>query len=286
MKYYAIRFSLNPNVEAARDILACLAGEIGFESFEETKTGLDGYITYAHYEPERLAQILQNFPIPNIQIAFQEEIIEERNWNAAWEEDGFEPIIVDDRCVIYDARHLSAPPCKMKGPISIGIEPVQAFGTGTHETTQMIVSELLQCGCQGKRVVDCGCGTGILSIVAAKCGASEIIAYDIDEWSVNNTIHNAALNAVENIEVMHGDVQVLSHVNGLFDIIIANINRNILLEDLPTFKDFMAEKGLLILSGFYDNDAQILIEKAHSLGLTLLKRKEKNHWNMLAFQLI
>lgn len=285
MKYYAVHFTLAPNTEAARDILACLCGEIGFESFEDSKSGLNGYIQHATYDETRLRQVIQDFPMTDVQIAYQTELMEEHNWNAAWEEEGFEPIVVDDRCVIYDARHHSAPPFVKEGQMSIGIEPVQAFGTGTHETTQMIVAELLQRDCQGRRIVDCGCGTGILSIVAAKCGASEVIAYDIDEWSVDNTHHNAQLNGVENIEVLHGDIHILSHVEGLFDIVTANINRNILLEDLPTFKDVMHEKSILILSGFYENDAPILVEKAQELGLSLQKEEKKNRWCMLVFEL-
>ena len=168
-------------------------------------------------------------------------------------------------------------------PLRIGIEAQMAFGTGTHETTRLMVAQLLDAQLSGKRVLDCGCGTGILGIAASKLGAEEVVAYDIDEWSVENTRHNAALNGVENLQVLHGDSRVLSHVSGVFDVVVANINRNILLADLPHFADVLSSTGTLLLSGFYQEDAPLLVAEAERNGLQLLHKAGENGWACLVF---
>ena len=147
----------------------------------------------------------------------------------------------------------------------------------------MMIFMLLQLRLSEKRVLDCGCGTGILSIAASKLGASKVIGYDIDEWSVNNTLHNATMNNVTNLEVFHGNAQVLSHVSGLFDVVLANINRNILLQDMTSFVELMTPGAILLLSGFYEADANLLIEKATQLGLVVRNRKTEDDWCCLMF---
>ena len=284
MKYTTFRFTILPNVEPARDLLAALCGELGFESFEETEEGINGYVPADLVDEAAVGALLPDFPMPGVRISYTKEAAEERNWNAVWECNGFETINIDGRCCIHDARKDDG--CIDDGKVlHVAIEPCQAFGTGTHETTRMIVSELLDMDLSGKRVLDCGCGTGILSIIASRLGASDIVCYDIDEWSVNNTKHNAGLNKVGNIEVFEGDARVLSHVNGLFDVVLANINRNILLADMPHFKDVMAPGGLLLLSGFFVEDAPLLVEEAHRLGLVVSKQREDNGWCMLQLKL-
>jgi ribosomal protein L11 methyltransferase len=149
----------------------------------------------------------------------------------------------------------------------------------------MIVGTLLDMDLKDKRVLDCGCGTGILAITALKCGAVDAVAYDIDEWSADNTRHNAEINGVaDKIEVFEGNANVLSHISGVFDFVLANINRNILLADMPAFKEVMANGGTLILSGFYEEDVPLLVEKAESLGLNLKEKKEEGEWRMLYFK--
>ena len=174
-------------------------------------------------------------------------------------------------------------PPSIDGALDIVIDARMAFGTGTHETTQMMVGELLRHDLEGKRVLDCGCGTGILSIVASKSGASDIVAYDIDEWSVENTEHNARLNGVDNIEVLTGDVNVLSHVSGLFDYVLANINLNILLADMASIREVMASGGHLLVSGFYTSDVEALKAEAQRLGLTCQSSISSGSWAMLSF---
>lgn len=148
----------------------------------------------------------------------------------------------------------------------------------------MMVSQLLSIELEGKRVLDCGCGTGILSIVAAKCGAHQVVGYDIDEWSVENSLHNAQLNEVaDKMEVLHGDANVLSHINGLFDVVVANINRNILLADMKSFAEVMANGAKLLLSGFYVEDGISIAEHAGELGLTLDQTVSENNWCCMSF---
>ena len=172
----------------------------------------------------------------------------------------------------------------LQAPISIAIDQTMAFGNGAHETTKMIVSELLSLDLSGLRVLDCGCGTGILSLVAKRCGAAHVTAYDIDEWSVDNTRHNAELNSIELHDILLGDVSVLSHVDGVFDVIVANINRNILYDDMPVILETLSPDGTLILSGFYQDDAQMLADRAAEFGMREVKRKVDNSWTMLCFK--
>ncbi len=268
-------------VQTAKDLLADALGEVGFESFEETQQGLKAYIPAENFDEQHLKEVLKNIPIQGIDLTYHLEDMEDKNWNETWENAGFPPIDIDEQLIIYDAKSAFVPATDHK--IYIGIEARQAFGTGNHQTTRMMISMLLQLRLSEKRVLDCGCGTGILSIAASKLGASKVIGYDIDEWSVNNTLHNATMNNVTNLEVFHGNAQVLSHVSGLFDVVLANINRNILLQDMTSFVELMSPGAILLLSGFYESDANLLIEKATQLGLVERNRKTEDDWCCLMF---
>lgn len=284
MHYYKAEFKIECDEDIkqiARELLADMAGEAGFESFEETETGLDGYVQMDLFHKEMLDQMISEFPIENVLIEYTIACVIDEDWNQEWESIGFEPIDINEKIMVFDAKK-SIP--LVERPISIGIEAKNAFGTGTHETTQMILSELLDLDIASKRVLDCGCGTGILGIAASKLGAEEIVAYDIDEWSVKNTDHNAVLNGVSNIRVMEGDSSVLTHISGVFDLVMANINRNILIDDLPRFRDVLNVGGTIILSGFFTEDAPIILEKAWELGLSEFSRKENNNWCMLVLK--
>lgn len=284
MEYYVTHFTINTSEElmqACRELLADIIAEAGYEAFEDTVTGLDAYVQTHLLNPELTKQLLGDFPISETEITFVSEEVEQENWNAEYEKEVFEPISIDSRCIIYDASSNEAESLAASAPISIAIDQQMAFGNGAHETTKMIVTELLDTDLKGKRLLDCGCGTGILSIMAKRCGACHVTAYDIDEWSVENTKHNAAINNIELIDVLLGDVSVLSHVDGVFEIIVANINRNILLADMPTIIETLAPDGRLILSGFYEEDATLLLEKAAELGLQEVKRTVENNWTML-----
>lgn len=287
MKYLVVKFKINTGddmMQICRDLLADSAAEAGFESFEETEQGIDAYVQKDFFEQEVLDKNLHNFPIENTAISYSIEDAEDKDWNQEWEEQGFEPICVDDQILIYDAKHPELHPTTSPDHIEIGIEAKLAFGTGNHETTRMIVSTLLNNNLYQKRVLDCGCGTGILGIVAAKLGASEVVGYDIDEWSVENAKHNAKLNGIDKMEVYFGNASVINHISGIFDIILANINRNILLNDMKTFRSVLNKGGLLVLSGFYEEDVPTLLTKAQELGLQEIGKRTDNNWTCLVFK--
>lgn len=269
-------------IQIARDLLTDALGEAGFETFEDTEEGINGYVQESLFDENAMNDVISNFMLPDVTINANIQEAEYKNWNEEWEEAGFERININDSITIYDARHDDGN--GIASGISIGIETKQAFGTGTHETTRMIVSTLLNIDLKGKRVLDCGCGTGILGIAASKLGASEVVGYDIDEWSSENAIHNAELNGVDNMKVMLGDASVLKSVEGKFDVVLANINRNILLADMPAFVSVMADDSLLILSGFYASDVDLLIEKASSLGLSKIDSKSDSEWTCLVLK--
>lgn len=285
MKYLVAEFKIECQdgmIQIARDLLTDALGEAGFETFEDTEDGIKGYVQESLFDENAMNDVISNFMLPDVSISANIQEAEYKNWNEEWEEAGFERININDSITIYDARHDDGN--GIASGISIGIETKQAFGTGTHETTRMIVSTLLNIDLKGKRVLDCGCGTGILGIAASKLGASEVMGYDIDEWSSENAIHNAELNGVVNMKVMLGDASVLKSVEGKFDVVLANINRNILLADLPAFVSVMADESLLILSGFYASDVDLLIEKASSLGLSKIDSKSDSEWTCLVLK--
>lgn len=287
MKYIQVKFSAEPDSQDVRDIIAALAAEVGFDSFTDEPDGLVGYCQEDLFNKETLTEIIQSLPIPDVKVSFEAAKAEDKNWNEEWEKAGFDPIIIDDRCAIIcknmEEDAIATYPQLEKIPMKIAIDAQQAFGTGTHETTQMIVSLLLNQDLTEKRVLDCGCGTGILGIVAAKCGAKEVVSYDIDEWSVRNAEHNAELNGVE-LDVLEGDRRVLSHVSGVFDVILANINRNIILEDIDEFVSVMTTESKIILSGFYEQDAEAIIQKANELGLKENQRLLNHDWCCLLLE--
>ena len=286
MKYYETKFTFSPYSDDAADLLAALIADAGFESFNNDGEKLLAYVQTTLYDESMLNDIISTFPLSDVKINFTVSEVEDQDWNATWEQQGFDPIIIGKECIIYDANHpesIDGMVTDGEQPMLVAIEARQAVGTGTHQTTQMIVERLLHSNLGGKRLLDCGCGTGILSIVASKCGALDVVGYDIDEWSVRNTQHNAELNDVDNITVYEGDSSVLSHVSGLFDVVVANINRNILLGDMSRFVDVMLPHAHLILSGFYEDDADILVNKAHEFNLTEIYREITDSWTMLEF---
>ena len=296
MKYFEVEFTLTPCSQVAQDLLSALAGEAGFETFEETATGLMGYVQQALFDESALQQTIASFPLDDTHIEYNVREAEDRDWNEQWEQEGFEPIIIksdkrevisDKReVIIHDGRHMPELITDHSSLItSIEIDAHLAFGTGTHETTQMICEVLLERNMKNRWVLDCGCGTGILGICALKLGAEKCLAYDIDEWSVENTRHNAVINQVDDrLTVLHGDASVLDTVKDSYDVLLANINRNILLQDMKRFANVITPQQLLILSGFYEEDIPLLVKKASNFGFYLLDTKKNGDWACLVFQ--
>ena len=282
MKYFEVEFTINPMSADASDLLAAIAGDAGFETFEEAENGLKGYVQQSLFDEDALRSCIVDFPIEGISIIYNVREAEDRDWNEQWEQEGFEPIIIPP-LAIHDGRHLP----EVESEISIEIDAKLAFGTGTHETTRMICKELISTvpELEEVRVLDCGTGTGILSIAALKLGASEAVGYDIDEWSADNARHNAVINRVDEcFTSLLGDASVIDTIEGEFDLVLANINRNILLADMPRFVSKMHSGSKLILSGFYTADSPLLIQKAADLGLTFVSQNQDQDWACLVFK--
>ncbi len=284
MKYFETEFKISgPEalIQDARDVLAAMAGDAGYETFEDTADGIKGYVQQDFYAEDALAAIIADFPFDDITIEYVTREAEYRDWNEQWENEGFEPIFITDECVVHDGRHLPSKTCKTM----VEIDAKLAFGTGTHETTRMVAQQLVLSEPCGKTVLDCGCGTGILGIIALKHGASHVVGYDIDEWSADNARHNAVINGVgDDFDALLGDTGVVEGISRQFDIILANINRNILLSDMPRWRPLMSPSGILILSGFYASDVEPLTTKASELGLKVQSHQEDGDWQCLVFK--
>ena len=288
MKYYVANFDIecaDELLQPARELLSAAACEAGFEAFEDTDNGIAGYVQRPLYDKEALDAAIVDYMPEGTQVTYNIEEVPDQDWNQGWEDQGFEPIGVSDQLVIYDAKHTDMSMfAGDDGVMRIFIEARNAFGTGTHQTTRMILRRLLGMDLTGKSVLDCGCGTGILGIVASRLGANRVLGYDIDEWSSENAKHNAALNGVDNLDVLLGDASVLDGVKEEFDVVIANINRNILLNDMTAFRNHLKTGGRLILSGFYETDVPMLEQAAQSNGLTIIDVVTDGEWACAMFE--
>ena len=273
MNYVGCHFEVVP-LEPWTDLLINELGDLGFESFLQTETGVSAFILEADWTEHLLSQIdLTNNE--HVKISHQIEFIKEENWNATWES-SFDPICVSNRCTIRAPFH---PPSTTE--MEIIINPKMSFGTGHHQTTHMMVQMLIDMEIKGTRVLDMGCGTGILAIVACKKGASSITAIDFDEWCFNNSLENIQVNGCPSIKVILGDASVLGHE--IYDLIIANINRNVLLNDLSAYVNVLAPGGSMLLSGFYAEDIPMIRDKAESLGLSYVENIERDNWIAIKF---
>lgn len=279
MKYFEFTFTTDPCNETVNDVLAAVLGEVGFESFVECEVGLTAYIQQCLCDETIIKSAIEEFPIPDACIAYSFVEAEDKDWNEEWEKNFFQPIVIDNRCVIHSTFHKDVP----TATYDIVINPQMAFGTGHHETTSLIIGELLECGdLKDKSLLDMGCGTSILAILARMRGARPCTAIDIDEWCVRNSIENIALNRVDDIAVSQGDASTLSG-KGPFDVVIANINRNILLNDMKQYVACMHRGAELYMSGFYVDDIPLIREEAEKNGLSFVHHKEKNRWAAVKF---
>ena len=278
MKYFEVTFRVTPCNETVTDILSALCGEIGFESFVECEGGMQAYIQQPLFDEAALKQMLSTFPMPGTNISYTLAEPEDKDWNEEWEKNFFQPIVIGDRCVIHSTFHKDYPQTEY----DIVINPQMAFGTGHHETTSSIIGELLDADLQGKSVLDMGCGTSILAILASMRGAAKVTAIDIDDWCVNNSRDNIALNHVTNVRAELGDASSLEGREP-FDVIIANINRNILLNDMRAYAACMHSGSELYMSGFYVDDIPAIRQKAESLNMTFDHFREKNRWVAVKF---
>jgi ribosomal protein L11 methyltransferase len=244
----------------------------------EWENGVQAYVQQSLFDEEALKEMVENFPLPDTSISYEIKEAEDKDWNEEWEKNFFQPIVIGDRCCIHSTFHKDTP----KTEYEILINPQMAFGTGHHETTSSIICELLDADLEGKSVLDMGCGTSILAILASMRGANPVTAIDIDDWCVNNSRDNIELNGIHNIKVELGDAALLEGREP-FDVVIANINRNILLADMDRYAACMHKGSELYMSGFYVQDIAVIQEKAESLGLTFVHHREKNNWAAVKF---
>jgi ribosomal protein L11 methyltransferase len=271
--YIGYEFKVTP-LQPGVEILIAELGYAGFESFVETETGVTAYIQKEEWN-ESILDDIQILNSEEFQIDFTFNDIEQVNWNAEWEKN-FNPIIVDDVCSVRAPFHE-----KPNTQYDIIIEPKMSFGTGHHETTHMMIQHILKNDFTNKSVLDMGCGTGVLAILAEIKGAKPIDAVDYDNWCYLNSLENVERNNCKNITVIEGDASVLKGKK--YDIIIANINRNILLNDLETYVTSLNKNGMLLLSGFYNDDITVIQEMCEKYLLKFDEKLERNHWVSLKF---
>jgi len=266
--YIEYQFHISP-LQPATDILIAELSEVDFESFVETPTGVLAYIKKKDWKEKALEgiSILSN---TNFKISHSHKEIKETNWNAVWEAD-FNPIQIGTECVVRASFH-DVP----KVTYDIVITPRMSFGTGHHETTHMMLQHILDLNCANMAVLDMGCGTGVLAILAAMRGANTIDAIDIDPWCYKSTSENAVTNGCDHIKAYQGDVAILKDQK--YDLILANINRNILLEQIPAYAKHLRPKGILLLSGFYTEDLPKINAACLAQRLKFEKNLEKNNW--------
>lgn len=275
MNYYEVKFTYTSEIETEviNDVLASELGEIGFESFTEDEDGLKAYIAEDLFDEDTLNRKLAVFPLENVCFHFTKLWIEGKDWNEEWEKNYFQPIHIGHECLIRASFHPDEPGYTY----NIIIDPKMAFGTGNHSTTYLMISEILKLDLQGKEVLDMGCGTAVLAILARMKGASRVVAIDIDEWAYNNARENIRLNHTEDIEVGLGGAEKIAGY-GTFDIIFANINRNILLNDMHLYARSLRQGGLLYMSGFYTEDIPAIEAECEKNGIKLLSHSEQKNW--------
>lgn len=274
--YRCLTLVLDPPQPATEIFIAALA-EIGFESFEETETGVRAYVREAEWDPQAF-EALPYLHSPAWEVSYTLEAIETQNWNAVWEA-SYQPIRVGDRCVVRAPFHGEPEP-----PVEydLVIAPKMSFGTGHHQTTWLMLSYILDLELGGRAVLDMGSGTGVLALLAACRGAGPVLAIDIDAWSYENCRENAERNGHPEIEALQGDA---SAIKGRFDVILANINKNVLLADMPAYAAALNPGGQLLLSGFYRHDLADLQQAAAELGFEFVSDREKEQWVAALFHL-
>ncbi len=261
--------------EDFRDILIAELAEIGYDSMMETQEGLEAYIPETDFNEEVLDEMLARYSFAPVTYSTSKVVT--RNWNEEWEKN-YDPIEVEGECRVRAVFHPADPAFKYE----IIINPRMSFGTGHHSTTWLMLKHQLETDHKDKRVLDAGCGTAILAILAEKLGAREVLAYDNNSWTIENAPENLALNDCRVTSIQEGTISSID-IEGEYDIILANINKNVLLEEMDLYNSYLAPGGVLMLSGFYDYDEQDIINRVVPLGFELVKTGRRNHWSALLF---
>lgn len=258
MKYLYLDLTVLPYSEEACDVLTAMLSDIGFDSFEMSESGIKAYIQENLFDEDSLKETLARIVLPDVSFSYTLHTLENKDWNTEWEQNSFDPILERE--------------------FGIRLNPRMAFGSGSHATTYQITSLLLQQDFTGQRVLDMGTGTGVLAIAMAKQGAQEVVAIDIDPFSVENAQENATLNNINNVKVQLGDA---SAIDGMFDTIVANIHKNILTADMPTYVQHLSQHGILFISGFFTEDVPDMIRTANANGLNVVQTYSKDNWAVM-----
>ena len=269
--YINLRVDVSPASEDATDLLAAFLADIGFDFFEPDDSGLNAYILKQIYDPERVREILNDFPM-NVKFDLKAEEIKGRDWNEEWEKNYFKPIAIDNDVVVRSSFHTDVPDARFE----ILIDPKMAFGTGHHATTSNMLRLILKENLENKSVIDMGTGTGILAFLCKMKGASEVTAIEIDPFAVENAVENATLNNLD-IKIVCGDASSLETL-GKVDLFMANINRNIIVNDLPAYTMHLKKDGIMFLSGFYTEDIPVVEKVASKLGLSVVDHITQDNW--------
>jgi len=275
MEYIKVSVKVKPLNAVAVELLMAQMGELGFDSFEESEIGLNAYIKSSDFSQNILNEI--SCPLDGIDLGFETETIADQNWNKVWEENYFQPIVIGDKCIIHSTFHEVDQQCEFE----IIVNPQMAFGTGHHETTSLMLLQILELDFTGLEVLDMGCGTAILGMLCSLKGAKSITGVDIDEWAYNNAKENISLNNITNMNVLLGGSEVVTDTH--FDIVLANINLNILLDNIAAYASVLKAGGTIIFSGFYSHDVCTLDDAAARYGLKRISQKTDNNWASVAY---
>lgn len=263
--------AMNPFEEWIRDVLMAEMASAGYDTFVENDSGFEAYLSKEYFLPDFLDSLLEQYS-GSSQLKWSSEEIEARNWNEEWEKNYFKPLVIGNDVVVRAPFHHDYPACKHE----IIIEPNMAFGTGNHETTSQVMEFMLEIDFKDKSVLDMGCGTGILAILAGQLGAHTITAIDIDHWAYEAVVENSVLNNVPQIKAIRGDASLLG--DEMFDVVLANIQKNIILSDLPAYVKVMKPGAVIVISGFYEDDLADILPVANELGLVFRKKRVRNNW--------
>lgn len=275
--YLHLRLNIDSCTETATDLLAAFLADMGYDSFVPDEEGLSAYIPADKYDEEELKQMLADFPMP-LQVDMKTEVVEGQDWNSEWEKNYFQPIIVGGECVIHSTFHKDVPSARY----DIVIDPRMAFGTGHHATTSLMIEHILSFDLNGKSVIDMGTGTGILAILCAMRGAEKCIGIEIDPYAAENAREHVELNKTQTVEIITGDASALPE-SPVADLFLANINRNIILADLPSYVASVKNGASMVFSGFYTEDVPLIRAAAEPLGLKYISEKSKDNWCAVCF---
>lgn len=273
--YIEVRFDVKSCTEPITDVLAALLCDIEYESFVPDEKGLIAYVKKELFDENKINIVLGDFPFEN-EVSYKYNFVEGQDWNSEWEKNYFKPIIVKDKCVIHSSFHKDIPSL----PYDIVIDPKMAFGTGHHATTSLIIEQLVELNLRDKSVIDMGTGTGILAILASMRGAKPITAIEIDPVAHANAVDNIIINDAKIIELILGDATALVGKKNV-DVFIANINRNIITQDIDRYVKTLNDGGIMLLSGFYEVDIPVILNVAKPLGLDYDSHSVKDDWTCL-----